>query len=106
MSRSPEIDLASETVRCPTCRASQEWSDDCRRCKSDLRLLREFMMAYQEGRRGFVRAIHANDPRAASRHATRCHALQPDATSRKMLAIAALFQGDWASAAALAEQET
>ena len=28
-------------MRCPTCRAEQEWSDNCRRCRCDLQLLRE-----------------------------------------------------------------
>ena len=105
MSPSAEIDFTSGMVRCPTCRALQEWSDDCRRCKSDLRLLREFMEAYQHSRRGFVQAIRANDPRAASRHASRCHALQPDTASRQMLAIAALLQGNFASAADLSRQD-
>ena len=105
MSRNPELDLVSGMVQCPTCRASQEWSDTCRRCKSDLRLLREFATAYQQARRGFAAAIRANDPRAASRLAKRCHALQPDATSRQMLATAALLQQDYATAATLAIHE-
>ena len=37
--------MAEETsqteVTCPVCRAVQHWSNECRRCKCDLRLLRQ-----------------------------------------------------------------
>lgn len=38
-------------VRCPTCHAEQEWSDVCRRCKCDLRLLRSMAEACRRHRR-------------------------------------------------------
>ena len=46
--------------------------------------------------------LRSGHPRAALRAARRCHALRADAESRRLLAIAALQGGDWASAAALA----
>jgi hypothetical protein len=103
MSRGP--DTESGTVRCPTCRASQEWSDACRRCKSDLRLLRAFAAAYERSRRSCLDAIRDGDPRAASHHAQICHAFRPDADSRRLLALAAFLRGDWHAVAVLASRD-
>jgi hypothetical protein len=91
-----------ETVRCPTCRAVQEWSDACRRCKSDLRLLREVSAAYFRSRARCLLALLAGHPLAALRAARRCHTLRADADSRRLLAVSALLAGDWATAAAMA----
>lgn len=92
----------ADLVRCPTCRALQEWSDACRRCKSDLRLLREFATAYDRHRRACLDELRSGRPRAAWRHARRCRALRDDAESLRLLALAALHCGLWATAAALA----
>ncbi len=94
--------LDAARVRCPTCGASQVWSDACRRCKSDLRLLHACARAYQRSYRACLEAIRAGDPRAAARHALLCHTLHPDAASRRLLALAAFLRGDWPTAAALA----
>ena len=105
MSRGPDSEPASGMVRCPTCQASQEWSQVCRRCKSDLRLLRAFAEGYERSRRACLEAASSGDPRAASHHARLCHTLRPDASSRRLLALAALLRGDWPTAAALASQD-
>jgi hypothetical protein len=96
---------APDTVRCPTCRATQDWSDTCRRCKSDLRLLREFTESYERSRRAFVVALDKGDARAASRHAIQCHSLRPNPESRCLLALAALLRRDWQTAADLATRD-
>ena len=95
-------DPAPDTVRCPTCRAVQEWSDACRRCKSDLRLLRAFADAYERNRRDCLEQLRSGRPLAALRAARRCHELRPDAESRRLLALASLSCGDFGTAAALA----
>lgn len=105
MSRGPDAEPASGMVRCPTCQALQEWSQVCRRCKSDLRLLLAFAEGYERSRRACLEATRSGDPRAASHHARLCHALHPDAYSRRLLALAALLQGDWPAAATLASQD-
>ena len=87
-----------DSVRCPTCRASQAWSDTCRRCKSDLRLLRAFADSYHSGRRACLRLVLEGDARGARDAAARCHALAPSGESRRLLAVAALLEGDWAAA--------
>jgi hypothetical protein len=90
-----------ETVRCPTCRASQAWSDSCRRCKSDLRLLREFARAHDEARRECLERLKEGRTSEARGAARRCLELSPDAHSRRLLALAALRAGDWNTAAAI-----
>ena len=90
------------TVRCPTCRAEQEWSDTCRRCKSDLRLLRTLTSAYQQNHRACLEHLRQGHRTEALRAARRCHQIKPDTESRRLLALAALHGGDWATAADLA----
>ena len=97
--------LADGMVRCPNCRAAQDWSDACRRCKSDLRLLRSFADAYDRSRGTCLAAIRSGDPGSASHHARRCHALAPGPDSRGLLALAALLRGDWPTAAELASHD-
>jgi hypothetical protein len=100
----PAVAPARETVRCPTCRAVQEWSDTCRRCKSDLRLLRAFAAAYHDSRRTCLEQLRSGPALAALPAARRCHALGADPESRRLLALAAFRAGDWATAAALASR--
>jgi hypothetical protein len=89
-------------VRCPTCRAVQEWSDACRRCKCDLRLLRALAGAYHRARRACLRHLSDGHPDAAWRAAGRCRALSPSEESLRLMAVSALLRGDHAAAAALA----
>ena len=93
-----------EAVRCPTCRAAQPWSDACRRCGSDLRLLREFAEAYRRRRLACLRSLRSGDLRAAWRAARDGHALSASAESRRLKAVAALLLGDPATAVALARR--
>ena len=89
-------------VRCPTCRASQEWSDSCRRCRSDLRLLRDVAISFDRSRRTGLVHLRAGRWRAALPALRHAHELAPSETSLRLLAIAALLNGDFADAAALA----
>ena len=66
---------------------SQAWSDTCRRCKSDLRLLREFAARLPEHRDSCLRHLRAGRPAAAAGTPRRCHAIAPDAESRRLLAV-------------------
>ena len=100
----PRPGTGADLVRCPTCRAVQEWSDACRRCRSDLRLLREFASAYRRDRRACLEALRSGRPGAAWPLARRCQALRGDAESLRLLAVVALCRGDWATAAALARR--
>lgn len=90
------------TVRCPTCRLTQEWSDTCRRCKSDLRLLHETAESARRTRLRCLKALRAGHRREAFRLAGHYHWLRPNADSRRLMALTAFLCGDWANAIALA----
>jgi hypothetical protein len=91
-----------ETVRCPTCRASQPWSDVCRRCQSDLTLLHQAARSYHRHRRACLLHLRSGRPQAALLSAQRCLALYNGADSRRLGALCALFQEDWPTASRLA----
>jgi predicted ArsR family transcriptional regulator len=80
----------------------QEWSDACRRCKCDLRLLRETAASFRLSRRRCLEALRDGRPQRAYRFARHGRRLYPDAESRRLLALCALLCGDWAEAAMLA----
>jgi hypothetical protein len=82
-------------LKCPTCGAQQGWTDTCRRCKSDLRLLREALEAYEQHRRSTLRDLEAGHLESALRHARRCEELQPGPESQRLLAVCQLLRGDW-----------
>jgi ribosomal protein L40E len=88
-----------EELRCPTCGARQsESTDTCRRCKSDLRLLRSALEAYEEHRGDSLSALVAGRLEAAMQHARRCHELRPGSESHRLLAVCHLLRGDWPEA--------
>ncbi|HEY2252392.1 MAG TPA: hypothetical protein VGH74_15065 [Planctomycetaceae bacterium] len=91
------------SLRCPTCRAQQAWSDTCRRCKCDLRLLRAADEAYEGHRVQCLIDLRDNRPLSAIACARECDRLRPGDESRKLLAVCALIAGDWATAMSLAE---
>ena len=91
-----------EALRCPTCGAKQGWTDTCRRCRSDLRLLREALAAYQRHRRSSLRDLHAGRLESALRHARRCQELRPGSEAQRLLTVCQLLRGDWLDAVELA----
>jgi hypothetical protein len=91
-----------ETVACPTCRAVQPWADACRRCRSDLRLLREAASAYARDRLACLAQLRAGRVHAARLAARRCHDLAPGPDSRRLLAVASLLADDRPTAVEMA----
>ena len=92
---SEESARARDVLRCPTCGARQGISDTCRRCKSDLRLLRSALEAYQWHRRASLLDLGAGRFETALRHARRCRELSPSPESHRLLAVCQLLRGDW-----------
>ncbi len=84
-----------DVLRCPTCGARQGMTDACRRCKSDLRLLRSALEAYERHRRSSLLDLGAGRLETALRHARRCHELSPGPESHRLLAVCQLLRGDW-----------
>ncbi len=96
--------MNTATLRCPTCRAEQPWSDACRRCKSDLRLLREVADEYAATRMLCLTHLYRNQPGAALEEARHCFSLWADSDSRRLLAVCELLNRNWPAALAQAEQ--
>lgn len=96
--------IADDTLRCPTCRASQPWSDSCRRCKCDLRLLREASEAYRAARSRALAAVRAGEPLRAVEWARRAARIAPEASACELLAACLLLAERWAEAQAAARQ--
>lgn len=97
----PEI---AQTLRCPTCNASQTWSDECRRCKSDLRLLRRVIQDWQRHCERSLQALSEGRTFAALTEAQRAYELYPDEFSQKLLASCHLVNDSWPAAIQLARQ--
>jgi tetratricopeptide (TPR) repeat protein len=91
-----------EDIRCPTCGARQAWADNCRRCKSDLRLLRSALQVYEAHRRRGLLALAAGRLDEALQHARRCHELRPGPDTHRLLAVCQLLRGEYARALELA----
>ena len=95
--------LNLDSLRCPTCRAEQPWSDTCRRCKCDLRLLRELVEEYAAKRRRCLVNLRENRLGAALEQAKQSFFLHAGADSRRLLATCELLNGNLKGALAHSE---
>jgi hypothetical protein len=89
-------------LQCPTCGASQEWSDSCRRCKCDLRLLRSAERAYERHRLRCLKRLSGGDSAMALAEARLCDRLRPGAESNRLMALCQLLRENWPEALDLA----
>ena len=87
------------TFVCPVCRAAQAWSDSCRRCRCDLRLLRQADEACRHARQQTLFHLCAGRWADAHHAAHTYHALRPGFDSRRLLASCYLLSGDFLQAA-------
>ena len=95
--------VSPDQVRCPTCRALQDWSDQCRRCRCDLRLLRAARSTHRQHRCRCILELEAGRPEIALGHALRCHDLHPGPDSLRLLALCALAREEWETALELVQ---
>lgn len=105
MARFSSISAYAPTVFCPTCRARQEWTDQCRRCRSDLRLLRRVAEQCRLARAWALAALKKGRWREALAHARQAHALNPQPESQRLLAVCYLLADRPAEAVALAASD-
>ena len=94
-----------DSLRCPACRATQEWSDVCRRCKCDLTFLRESANAYWQARRAVFRHLRDGHPLRAHRMARYCASIAPSDESRRLAAVCALLSRDWPAVASALDSD-
>lgn len=80
-------------MRCPTCRAEQEWSDTCRRCKTDLRLLQTIDEACRRTRAAALLHLDAGRLGAALEAAQQLWLLRRDDGTARLLAVCYLLCG-------------
>ncbi len=96
--------MTAHTMHCPTCRATQIWSDVCRRCKSDLRMLRAIAEVHAQLRERCLCEVRRDRPPRALELALQCRALRDDAATRRLVAVCELLNGNWSAARTLAVQ--
>ena len=84
---------------CPTCNARQTWSDECRRCKADLALLRQIWQTAEAEHRRCLRELSAGRPRQALRHAHRYATYVGHDQASRLVGVCTLLCEDWLSAA-------
>lgn len=88
----------ADTFVCPVCRATQAWSDTCRRCRCDLGLFRRADEARRHARQQALLHLRAARWADARRAAEAYHALEPGIDSRRLLAVCCLLGGDFSQA--------
>ena len=89
---------ADPEMVCPTCNARQTWSDECRRCKTDLSLLRRIWRTAEAQRQQCLRALAAGRPRQAQHHARRYAAYVGHAEASRLVHVCTLLCEDWSNA--------
>ncbi len=89
---------AEGQMRCPTCGAQQAWSDECRRCRCDLSLLRQCRRACDAHRRQCLRHLAQGRPDRALRHARHYAALAGAAAAAPLVGVCLLLCQDWRAA--------
>jgi hypothetical protein len=102
MPAAPPNTAAIAELRCPTCGAVQAWADECRRCRCDLKLLRQAAAEALAARRRCLVDLRVGRTAEALPHAHRLYALAPDQSAARLLAVCYLLRGNWTAAAAMA----
>jgi hypothetical protein len=85
-------------MRCPVCKADNNETPQCRRCKADLTLLLALERRRQQALENACNRLAAGDGAGALVAATMAHGLRRDEKSRRVLAMARLLTGDHAAA--------
>ena len=80
-------------MRCPTCGAVQDWTETCRRCKSDLDLLSRVVRSAEAARDLALTHLRAGRYHRALRLAQQAALLSRDAAAERLLAVCFLLCG-------------
>jgi hypothetical protein len=87
-------------MTCPTCGAAQVPADECRRCQTDLRMVRAVRREYGELQRRTLAHLRNRRLRRARQSAEQCREISGEESSIRLLAVCQLLQGDFAAALA------
>jgi hypothetical protein len=93
----------SVSCRCPACRATQDWSEECRRCGADMWMLREVAQAAEAAQRNCLLAVASGQYGEARHMAKRLVRLRPNERATQLLAVCHLLCEDFHAAMELAK---
>jgi len=85
---------------CPTCNARQVRSDECRRCKCDLSLLRQYWQSSEAERRRCLHELRFGRPDRALHHARRYAKFVGATEASRLLGVCNALCDDWPNARA------
>jgi hypothetical protein len=85
-------------MRCPVCRADDNHTEQCRRCKADLTLLVRLERQRAACLASAERHAGRGEAQACLADAQSAHALRGDSESLRLIALAALLKRDFAAA--------
>lgn len=94
----------SARCRCPVCNASQDWSEECRRCAADLRFLAEVVCAAEKEQKECLLSIARGQYQQALCLAKRLDSLLSNETSVKLLTVCHLLCEEFQDAVELAKE--
>lgn len=94
----------TSSLACPTCGASNQTGDTCRRCRSDLRLLQRLEADRVAESQVLARALAAGQWSEALLAAQYIHTLRQDDLSFRLLGVCQLLSGQIEAARATYEQ--
>ncbi len=89
-------------LRCPTCGARQDWSDTCRRCRCDLRLVHRALRAVNHHRRQCLEFLREDRYDQAWQAARQCCDLDDREENRQLLALVEFIRGNFPAAVRVA----
>ena len=95
------LDQARDLMACPTCGARQPPADACRRCRSDLSMVRAARGQYEKTRRQCLALLANRRLKRAAEAARAAWAQSHDDDSLRLLATCYLMQGSFADAVQL-----
>jgi len=99
-----ENDAFTTPLVCPTCGATDQRGEACRRCRSDLRLLRRIEADRNTELRVLAHALAAGRWSDALLAAQYVHTLRQDDTSFRLLSVCQLLSGQLETARATYQQ--
>ena len=99
-----EQNAFTSPLACPTCGAAEQTGDACRRCRSDLRLLRRLEADRAAELRTLARALAAGQWSDALLAAQYVHTLRQDDLSFRLLGVCQLLSGQLETASATYQQ--
>ena len=97
-------DASMSPLACPTCGAADQTGEACRRCRSDLRLLRRLEADRAAELRVLARALAAGQWSDALLAAQYIHTLRQDDMSFRLLGVCQLLGGQLDTASATYQQ--